>query len=214
MYGPPPKAGVVSSYSKRTRASEATGRWAAAALILLSSCSAPAPPDDGRLGSLLPPSVADGYELVEPPASGPMDLDTASTATSATPAALRGQLGRTGFRGGHARIWRRTADDFVGLLLFELADGRRAAELVAFMDAHHREKPSAQRFTPEGIPGAAGVALNARAPGSGRSLFCQIVWFAHRSLAVEARTCQGRPASVDRVVGLARLELGLLRAQD
>lgn len=172
------------------------------ALLLLSGCAG-SEDADHRLGRTLLTEVGSGYEVVEPPASGPMTLDAAAGATSAGGSRLRRQLSRTGFQEGYSRVWRKDADDFVAVLVFQFLTAQRAGELVEFMALEHEDKRSAQRFSVQRIPGAVGYILNARTPGATASLFCHMVWFPHDNVAFEVRTCTPRPGSAEPVMDLA-----------
>lgn len=207
MLGAHAPVAKVSSYSKRTSRRNRSLAFAALLLLGLTACGGGLEDPDHRLGRLLIRSVGERYETVEPPASGPMGLAAASGATSAPASGLRRRLATTGFQGGYARVWQRSDDDFVAVLVFEFLTQRRASELVRFMDEQNGGADNAQRFTVAGIPGAVGYTLNARAPRSDQTLFCQLVWLAHDALAFEVRACTARPGSTDRVVALAKRQL-------
>ncbi len=173
-----------------------------AMLLLVAGC-ANAEETDHRLGRIVVSDVGTGYEVVEPPASGPMNLDAAASATSAGGSRLRRQLSTTGFQEGYSRVWRKANDDFVAVLVFQFLTQRRAEELVEFMGLEHEDKRSAQRFAIARIPGAVGYILNARTPGAATSLFCNMAWFPQDNMTFEVRTCTAQPGSTEPTVDLA-----------
>lgn len=190
-----------------TRGDRAT-RLAALTLLLTVGCACADSPSetDDPIGRILVEEVSEGYELVRGPASGPLTLDDAAIATSARGTRIRRQLGRTGFQGAHSRIWQQAENDFIVILAFRFLNEARAQELVEFMDAEHKDKQTAQRFSLHRIPNAVGYTLNARTLRSERNLFCQMVWFAHKRVAFEVRACTGQPSSPDTVIELAEAQ--------
>jgi len=179
-----------------------------AAALLAVACAGGGAEDPGdALGQVLLAQAPEGFEPVEGPASGPMDLSTAATATEISQTKLRRQLNRTGFQGGYSRVWR-DDQDFVAAVVFGFLNAGRASELVAFQADELGAKESAQPFTVPGIDGGKGFTLNARGR-DGTTLFCQLVWFAHDTKAFEVRACRTQPSSTDDVIELAEQQWAL-----
>lgn len=146
--------------------------------------------------------VGSGYELVDPPASGPMDRDAAVTATIADAGAKSGLLERSGYLEGYSRVWTKR-DDYVTILVYDFSGERGSRALVSFELKQLARTAGSVPFKVDEIPNARGYILSAVERADGDPLFCQGVWFPVATRAFAVNTCGKQPNAATLAVDLA-----------
>lgn len=170
-------------------------------MLALAGCSSSTEDPGHPLASVLLPSAPDGYETVDG-ASGPMDIETASTASAADPTSKRALLGRSGYQDGYSRVFR-DEEKYIVALAHEFSSRRGAARLVDFEIKQISEKIGTALFTVKEIEGAEGYILSGVKRKGLTGVFCQGVWFPLGPRAFEVATCGPQPDSAAAARALA-----------
>ncbi len=107
-----------------------------------------------------------GYDLLASPPFGAVDLQRLLDQFSDAPVEDKAILEQARFKGGYTRGWLR--DDprsFLGVFVFEFADGEGARSASAQFAAQNVSKKNASLFAVEGIAGAVGESYTNVAEG-------------------------------------------------
>ena len=153
---------------------------------------------------LVLPSVGAGF-LTAPNTDAAMDLDTAAKATVTPQSETGTQLARAGYASGWSHVWTDSASDQVAILAFVFTQGGKPTMFTAYVRSYLGSLSSAFAVSDGVIPEAFDYVLNGTVLG-GTSVFCQGVFFALSSAAVEVRTCEHAPSGEAQVEQLAATE--------
>lgn len=141
-----------------------------------------------------------GYSF-ERDASGPLDINAASTATPARDAIVRSYLQAAGFEEGYARVWSQD-EEFVTAAVFRFTAPREARGLIELEFDQLERSVAARDFPVEGIPRARGFVLTGRVSGDTR--FCTGVWYPAGERAYAIVNCGPSPSGAQDAAALAR----------
>ncbi len=119
-------------------------------------------------------------------------IDEASRATSADPKRARDTLQSDGFRGGWARTWLKDDED-VQVLVFELGDAFRAADLATFQLKELSKGRGVVGFPLVGVPRGTAYSFSGVTRAGSKQVFCQGGWFVVNRFALNVTDCAGAP---------------------
>jgi hypothetical protein len=175
-------------------------------MVVLAGCNE-APPAGASLEGLVLPSV-DGFTIAPGGPNGALTTDQAANATPADPSGVRQRLVNPSFRGAFERVWR-SGGDFVSVLVYGFVDDATAASFASFELKSVAASGTSEVFSAGRGPGEQAftfVGGTRAAPGA--TDFCQGVWFAVQTVAVEVTHCSpSRPGYPSQVIDLGNREL-------
>lgn len=141
-----------------------------------------------------------GYTF-ERDASGPLDIDAASTATPAKDEIVRSYLQAAGFEEGYARVWSQE-EEFVTAAVFRFTSPAEARGLIELEFDQLERSVAARDFSVDGIPDARGFVLTGRVSDDTR--FCTGVWYPVDERAYSIVNCGATPSGAQSAAALAR----------
>lgn len=180
-------------------------------MLALAACGDSTPTAGSSLSDVVLSSVGSGFAIPPSGPNGALTTDQAANATPASPSAVRDHLSSPDFAGAYERAWRR-GDEFVTILVFGFVTGTTASSFAAFELQAIAASGTAEVYS-------AGRALGEKAflfsgstrASSATTQFCQGVWFAAQTDAVEVTHCSPtRPDYPNQVIDLGNQELDLI----
>ncbi len=180
--------------------------------LILTACSddqgQPASSAQSPLATLLLDTVPGGYTL-NPQVSGPMGMETATTATPVDPTVLTRVLVTQHFQDAYSRIWQK-GSAFVTALGYAFTSQPQAAALMAAEKSYLTTSLGVVVNPDPAVPGAWTYILYGPTRVKDRGVFCQGEWLGVDRYAVELSTCSDVPGSIDQVEQLASLQYAQL----